>query len=64
MPVDDSGSPSQVVEDLAAHAPVPLIEEDAAGFGMTAEEFLEIGLGTEGLLNELNDPPDERGNAT
>jgi hypothetical protein len=40
-----------------------LIEGDAPGFGMTAEEFLEIGLGAEGLPNELNDPPDERGNA-
>ena len=30
---------------------------------MTAEEFLEAGLGAEGLLNELNDRPDERGNA-
>jgi hypothetical protein len=41
-----------------------LIKEDAAGFGITAEEFLEIGLGAEGLLNELNDRPYERGNAT
>jgi hypothetical protein len=41
-----------------------MIEEGAADFGMTAEEFIEVGLGAERLLNELNDPPDERGNAT
>jgi hypothetical protein len=41
-----------------------IVEERAADFGMTAKEFLEVGLGAEKLLNELNDPPDERGNAT
>ena len=35
------------------------IEEEAAGFGITAEEFLEIGLGAAWLLSELNDQPEE-----
>ena len=38
-----------------------MIEVKAAGFGMTAEEFLELGIGAERLLCEFNEPPDEPG---
>jgi hypothetical protein len=56
---------SKAVISIAGHsAPAEdlyrRLEEQAAGFGMTAEEFLELGLAAERLLSELNDPPEER----
>jgi hypothetical protein len=36
-----------------------MIEVKASGFGMTAEEYLELRIGAIRLLSELNDPPEE-----
>ena len=41
-----------------------MIEVKASRFSMTAEEFLELGIGAIRLLSEFHDPPEEPGDTT
>jgi hypothetical protein len=40
------------------------LEERAARSGMTAQELVDVALGAAILLGEVNEPPEERGDAT
>jgi hypothetical protein len=58
-PPTATGGATIIVDDDVYQA----LEERGARSGMTAQELLEVGLGS-AILLEFNDPPDERGNVT